>query len=106
MVQFRLMPFKTDGGGGGESRPPTKARAITVADSISVYWVRQNVYAFVNSQASYFQRADVNLPGIKKFFTVYSMDNRGHAEHLISYVNNRGGHVRFDEINVRKKTVG
>ncbi|RUS83970.1 hypothetical protein EGW08_008276 [Elysia chlorotica] len=50
--------------------------------------------------ASYFQRADVSLPGIQKFFAQASHEERGHADYLIDYVNKRGGHVQLDQLEV------
>lgn len=52
--------------------------------------------------ASYFQRADVSLPGIQKFFSDASLEERGHAEKLIDYINRRGGHAQFDTLNLKK----
>ncbi|RUS79582.1 hypothetical protein EGW08_012653 [Elysia chlorotica] len=54
--------------------------------------------------ASYFQRADVSLPGIQKFFADASLEERGHAEKLIDYVNKRGGHAKFDTLDVSQST--
>ncbi|GFR80791.1 yolk ferritin [Elysia marginata] len=51
--------------------------------------------------ASYFQRADVSLPGIQKFFSDASLEERGHAEKLIDYVNTRGGHAQFDTLDLK-----
>jgi len=50
--------------------------------------------------ASYFQRADVALPGIQKFFAAASLEEREHAQMLIDYINQRGGHVVFDTIDL------
>jgi len=50
--------------------------------------------------ASYFQRADVALPGIQKFFAAASLEEREHAQMLIDYVNTRGGHVQLDNIEL------
>ncbi|GFS18401.1 yolk ferritin [Elysia marginata] len=52
--------------------------------------------------ASYFQRADVSLPGIQKFFAHASVEERNHAEYLIEYVNKRGGHVQIDQMEIQK----
>ncbi|CAL1547167.1 unnamed protein product [Lymnaea stagnalis] len=51
--------------------------------------------------ASYFQRADVSLPGIKKFFSDASSEEREHAQSLIDYINQRGGHVQYDKIDLK-----
>ncbi|XP_059143640.1 yolk ferritin-like [Physella acuta] len=57
--------------------------------------------------ASYFQRADVNLPGMKKFFSDASTEEREHAQSLIDYINKRGGHAQYEEVNLMEtcKTV-
>ncbi|XP_005089125.2 yolk ferritin [Aplysia californica] len=51
--------------------------------------------------ASYFQRADVALPGIQKFFAAASLEEREHAQMLIDYINKRGGHAQFNEIDLK-----
>jgi len=50
--------------------------------------------------ASYFQRADVALMGVKKFFSDASLEEREHAQMLIDYVNLRGGHAEFGNIEL------
>ncbi|KAK3757729.1 hypothetical protein RRG08_010887 [Elysia crispata] len=58
-----------------------------------------NASYFYQAYASYFNRADVDLLGIGQFFNNQSLEERGHANHLIEYLNKRGGHVtikRFD----------
>lgn len=54
------------------------------------------------SYASYFQRADVALPGVQKFFAAASLEEREHAQSLIDYVNVRGGHVEFHKIDLHE----
>lgn len=51
--------------------------------------------------ASYFQRADVSLSGIRKFFSEASLEERQHAQMLIDYINKRGGYAQFDEIDLK-----
>ena len=43
----------------------------------------------------------MSLPGIKKFFSQASLEERGHAESLIEYINKRGGHAEFENLDVR-----
>lgn len=50
--------------------------------------------------ASYFQRADVALHGIHKFFAAASLEEREHAQKLIDYINMRGGHVKLENIQL------
>jgi len=50
--------------------------------------------------ASYFQRADVALPGVQKFFAAAALEEREHAQMLIDYINERGGNNQFNEINI------
>jgi len=50
--------------------------------------------------ASFFQRADVSLPGISKFFSDASLEERGHAQSLIDYINKRGGYTEFGNIDI------
>ena len=71
---------------------------LTVDDKIIL--IKQNDFIFP-TQASYFQRADVALMGVKKFFSDASLEEREHAQMLIDYVNLRGGHAEFGNIEVR-----
>merc|ERR1712223_697643 len=50
------------------------------------------------SMAAYFDRDDIALPGFAKRFREASLEEREHAEKLISYQNLRGGRVVFKEI--------
>jgi len=52
--------------------------------------------------ASYFQRADVALPGTKKFFSAASLEEREHAQMLIDYINERGGNNQFHNIQLKQ----
>ena len=47
------------------------------------------------SMATYFDRDDVALKNVSKFFTKQSDEERQHASMLIEYVNKRGGVVKF-----------
>lgn len=47
----------------------------------------------------YFSRRDVSLTGFIRFFKHQSVDEREHAEKLMSYVNERGGVVELQEIH-------
>lgn len=51
--------------------------------------------------ASYFQRADVALHGIHKFFSAASLEEREHAQKLIDYINMRGGQVLLNNIDLK-----
>jgi len=51
--------------------------------------------------ASFFQRADVALPGVKKFFSAASLEEREHAQMLIDYINERGGNNQFHNIRLK-----
>lgn len=51
--------------------------------------------------ASYFQRADVALHGIHKFFAAASLEEREHAQKLIDYINMRGGNVQLENIDLK-----
>jgi ferritin heavy chain len=51
--------------------------------------------------ASYYQRADIALPGTQKYFAEASKEEREHAQMLIDYINSRGGHVKFKQLNIR-----
>jgi ferritin heavy chain len=51
------------------------------------------------SMAAYFDRDDVALPGMHKFFKNQSDEEREHAEKLIKYQNRRGGRVVLQAIS-------
>tara|TARA_Y100001970_G_C13882602_1_gene674580 strand:+ start:161 stop:691 length:531 start_codon:yes stop_codon:yes gene_type:complete len=48
--------------------------------------------------SSYFDRSDVGLKNIAKFFRKSSNEEREHAHKLIDYQNKRGGIVKFENI--------
>lgn len=50
--------------------------------------------------ASFFGRADIALPGFRKFFEEASKEEREHAQQMIDYVNQRGGVVQYDSIDL------
>lgn len=50
--------------------------------------------------ASFFDRADIALPGVKKFFSESSKEEREHAEHLVEYINKRGGNMQFEDVKL------
>merc|ERR1712071_539407 len=45
------------------------------------------------SMSYYFDRDDVALPGLKKFFNKSSDEERDHAQKLMKYQNRRGGRI-------------
>lgn len=49
-------------------------------------------------QAFYFDKSDVALPGLHKYFKKLSDDEREHALKLIAYQNKRGGAVILTDI--------
>jgi len=51
------------------------------------------------SMAYYFDRDDVNFPGMHKFFKKSSDEEREHAEKLLKYQGMRGGKIFFKDIN-------
>jgi len=51
------------------------------------------------SMAAYFDRDDVALPGIQKFFKKQSDEEREHAQKFIDYQNRRGGRVVLQPIS-------
>jgi ferritin heavy chain len=50
------------------------------------------------SMAFYFDRDDVALPGLSKFFLKSSDEEREHAHKLMKYMNQRGGRVFLQDI--------
>jgi len=54
-------------------------------------------YAY-QSMYFYFDRDDVALPGFAKFFNESSKEERGHAELLMKFQNQRGGRIVLQDI--------
>jgi len=52
--------------------------------------------------ASYFQRADVALPGVHKYFEAESRAAQVQADMLTDYINQRGGNNQFKAISLYK----
>jgi ferritin heavy chain len=50
------------------------------------------------SMAFHFDRDDVALPGLSKFFSHNSEEEREHAEKLMKYLNKRGGRVILQDV--------
>jgi ferritin heavy chain len=50
------------------------------------------------SLAFYYDRDDVALPGFHKFFDENSKEERGHAEKLMKFQNQRGGRIVLQDI--------
>lgn len=50
------------------------------------------------SMAYYFDRCDVALPGLHKYFKKASDEEREHAMNFLSYMNKRGGTIVFSPI--------
>lgn len=60
--------------------------------------------AFIDHfQAYYFDRSDVALPGLYKYFKKSSDDEREHAMKFLTYQNKRGGDVVFTPIEAPAK---
>ncbi|KAH9489951.1 hypothetical protein Btru_038331 [Bulinus truncatus] len=88
---------------GKESIPMVTQNYKMSIDDLLVDQVQKELTAsyIYQAYASYFQRADVSLPGIKKFFADASSEERDHAQSLIDYVNKRGGHAQFDRLDLK-----
>ena len=57
--------------------------------------LRSHIY---HSMYAYFERDNVALPGLAKYFEKTSEDEREHAQRLMEYQNRRGGHVCLQTI--------
>ncbi|XP_042510400.1 ferritin-3, chloroplastic-like [Macadamia integrifolia] len=60
--------------------------------------VEYNVSYVYHAMYAYFDRDDVALKGLAKFFKESSDEERAHAEKLIEYQNKRGGRVKLQPI--------
>lgn len=54
----------------------------------------------LSTQAFYFSRDDVALPGFAHFFKENSDEEREHADKLLSFQNKRGGRILLQDIKV------
>merc|ERR1712060_594566 len=64
-------------------------------EQISIEFNVSYVYAAMHA---YFDRDNVALPGLAKFFLESSHEEREHAEMLMKYQNERGGRVKFSSL--------
>nr|ABJ99592.1 ferritin [Lycoris aurea] len=62
--------------------------------------VEYNVSYVYHAMLAYFDRDNVALRGLAKFFKESSEEERGHAEKLMEYQNKRGGRVKLQSIMV------
>ncbi|KAG1668324.1 hypothetical protein FOA52_011221 [Chlamydomonas sp. UWO 241] len=90
----------------------TVGRTDAVIDSLGRSGFNRECEAAINEQINmeynnsyiyhalyaYFDRDNVALPGMAKFFKDGSLEERGHAEKLMVYQNLRGGRVSFKSI--------
>ncbi|XP_050387727.1 ferritin-4, chloroplastic-like [Argentina anserina] len=60
--------------------------------------VEYNVSYVYHAMYAYFDRDNVALRGLAKFFKESSEEERGHAEKLMEYQNKRGGRVKLQSI--------
>ncbi|CAI8586342.1 unnamed protein product [Vicia faba] len=60
--------------------------------------VEYNVSYVYHAMYAYFDRDNVALKGLAKFFKESSEEERGHAEKLMEYQNKRGGRVKLQSI--------
>ncbi|KAE9606188.1 hypothetical protein Lal_00025459 [Lupinus albus] len=60
--------------------------------------VEYNVSYVYHAMYAYFDRDNVALKGLAKFFKESSEEERGHAEKLMEYQNKRGGKVKLQSI--------
>ena len=51
--------------------------------------MQYNMSYIYHSMASYFDRDNVSLPGLAKYFREQSLEERGHAQRLIDFQNTR-----------------
>ncbi|XP_044254015.1 soma ferritin-like [Tribolium madens] len=65
--------------------------------------VELNAFYTYLSMAYHFQKDDVALPGLHKYFKDCSDEERGHAYKLMEYLNKRGGHIVLTEIPAPEK---
>lgn len=59
-----------------------------------------NVSYVYHAMYAFFDRDNVGLPGMAKYFKESSEEERGHAETLMNFQNMRGGRVQMGSIVV------
>lgn len=57
--------------------------------------VEYNISYAYHSMSAYFDRDNVSLPGIAKYFREQALEERSHAQKLIDFQNTRGGRVKL-----------
>jgi len=57
--------------------------------------VEYNVSYAYHSMSAYFDRDNVSLPGLAKYFRQQALEERGHAQKFIDFQNTRGGRVKL-----------
>lgn len=57
--------------------------------------VEYNCSYIYHSMSTFFDRDNVSLPGLAKYFRDQSLEERGHAQMLIDFQNTRGGRVKL-----------
>nr|CAD1841896.1 unnamed protein product [Ananas comosus var. bracteatus] len=68
---------------------------IAINEQINIEY---NVSYVYHAMFAYFDRDNVALKGLAKFFKESSEEERGHAEKLMKYQNKRGGRVKLQSI--------
>ncbi|CAD5330518.1 unnamed protein product [Arabidopsis thaliana] len=71
---------------------------ITSHASLARQSVEYNVSYVYHSMYAYFDRDNVAMKGLAKFFKESSEEERGHAEKFMEYQNQRGGRVKLHPI--------
>jgi ferritin heavy chain len=86
---------------GGDFVPNVRQNYAAEINDLLISQIQKELSAsfIYQAYASYFQRADVSLSGISKFFAEASLEERTHAQSLIDYINKRGGYTQFDSID-------
>ena len=66
-----------------------------INDQINMELTASYVY---QSMGFYFDRDDIALPGFSHFFKHSSLEEREHAEKLMTYLNKRGGRIVLQDV--------
>lgn len=73
----------------------SQASEAGINEQINVEYNNSYIY---HSLAAYFDRDNVALPGLAKFFRQSALEEREHAETFMRYQNTRGGRVKLQSI--------
>lgn len=68
-----------------------------------LWQIHVHIFIGIFLKAYHFDRDDIALPGLSKYFKECSLEERGHATTLMDYLNKRGGRIVLTDITAPEK---